>query len=91
MSETKENCFKCAHCDGVFEKEWTDEEAKQEFAERFPAEAKSKEHTVVVCDDCYKALLPTQFTMKDMLLAILENHKELERRKLDVVVKDERA
>lgn len=49
MSKT----FKCAACGGVFEEDWSDEEAQAELAANFgvpPSECD------VVCDDCYKKM-----------------------------------
>lgn len=48
MSDT----FKCACCDGVFEKGWSDEEAKAELGETF--EGFEPEDCDLVCDDCFK-------------------------------------
>ena len=55
----KENEYKCASCDGVFEKSWSDEEAKEEAEGYFgkPVE-KWKDDPVLVCDDCYNKMHP---------------------------------
>ena len=45
------NQFTCAVCQGIFDKGWSDEEARQERLEIF-GEWKD-EDCVVVCDDCY--------------------------------------
>lgn len=48
--------YTCDSCGGVFEFEWTDEEAKAEQAANgwgdVPREACS-----IVCDDCYQVLM----------------------------------
>lgn len=46
--------FRCAKCKGVFNKEWSDEEAKAEFDHGFPGEPLAT--AVVVCDDCYRVM-----------------------------------
>ena len=43
--------YKCYLCQGVFYKEWSDEEAEKELNEKYPNIP--KELTVVVCEDCY--------------------------------------
>lgn len=43
-------------CDGVFDKEWTDEEAKAEHDRDF--DGASLETACVVCDDCYQKVCP---------------------------------
>jgi hypothetical protein len=47
--------FTCSHCRKTFEKLWTDEEARQEYAQNFPA--MSKEPKAQVCDDCYREIM----------------------------------
>ena len=54
MTENKSNKFRCANCDGVFTKKWSDEEAQAELAERFPN--RNVEDCAIVCDDCYKLM-----------------------------------
>ena len=49
------NHYKCARCDGVFEYEWTDEEAIKEKEQNFPSI--SLKECIIVCDDCYKELM----------------------------------
>lgn len=52
---TKGHRYKCAECGGVFEAEWSDEEAQAELKETFgdvPLSACD-----VVCDDCYKKIM----------------------------------
>lgn len=46
-----DNTFKCEHCGGVFEKEWSDEEAKAEHDKLFPGH--SIETAALICDDCF--------------------------------------
>jgi rubredoxin len=51
----KGKTYRCAECGGVFEAEWTDEEAKAELKENFgdfPLELCEE-----VCDDCYKKIM----------------------------------
>lgn len=50
------NEYKCAMCRGVFEKEWTDEEAVAELQEDFGAVP--IEDCAVICDDCYQKVRP---------------------------------
>ncbi len=52
--ETPEGHYRCALCKGVFEKGWSDEEAKAEYGQVFPG--KPLEEADVVCDDCYKRI-----------------------------------
>lgn len=49
----KSNEFKCARCEGVFEKGWSDEEAAAELGERFPGF--TEDECVLICDDCFQA------------------------------------
>ena len=44
--------YRCDHCQGVFEKGRSDEEALAEAAETFPDMA--EDDRAVVCDECYK-------------------------------------
>jgi hypothetical protein len=44
--------YKCAHCGGIFEKGWTDEEAMAEQKEDLPGVPLSE--CELVCDDCCK-------------------------------------
>jgi len=53
--------YTCAMCGGTFEKAWSDDEARAEFAEEFP-EA-SGDDAEVVCDDCYRQMMG--FTVED--------------------------
>ena len=49
------NQYKCSSCDGVFDKGWTDKEAKEEFGKDFPS--LSTNDACLVCDDCYNKLV----------------------------------
>lgn len=51
------NEFKCTKCGGIFEKEWTDEKAKEEAKEKFGYKIFEQTSMVLVCDDCYKEFL----------------------------------
>lgn len=58
-TQLKENEFQCAHCDGVFGKEWSDEEALKEAEEIFGKPVEEwKDTPVVICDDCFEAMNP---------------------------------
>lgn len=48
------NQYRCARCDGVFEKGWTDEEASAELGELFPGSMPSD--CDQVCDGCFKEM-----------------------------------
>lgn len=51
----KENEFECYICHQVFEKEWTDKEANEEYKKEFSDyEDEPKE---IVCDDCYEKFM----------------------------------
>lgn len=52
MADRKPETFVCAMCGGEFEKDWTDEEAEAEYAERWPGMADARR--VVICEDCFK-------------------------------------
>lgn len=53
MNET----YKCAACGGVFEQEWTEEEAQAEAVRDFPGmDTQDPNQSAMVCDDCYKAM-----------------------------------
>ena len=43
-------------CNGVFESDWSDEEAKQELKENFGDNC-LKKYCNIVCDDCYNILI----------------------------------
>jgi len=44
--------FTCAHCERIFRKAWTDDEAKAEAKELFGYEVPESERADL-CDDCY--------------------------------------
>jgi len=46
--------YTCAICGKEFSGGWSDEEATQELAEKFPGF--DKEDCAVVCDDCFKEM-----------------------------------
>lgn len=50
------NQYQCRMCKGVFDKEWSDEEAWAEHDRDFPGEL--METACVVCDDCYQKVRP---------------------------------
>lgn len=50
------NSYQCGKCGGTFEKDWTDEEARQE-TKRLWGDL-PEEDLVVVCDDCFIELVP---------------------------------
>ena len=57
MPEIKPGEFRCYHCSDVFEKEWTDQEARREYEENFPVESSEGWAEATVCDDCYKEFM----------------------------------
>jgi hypothetical protein len=64
--ELKPNEYQCARCQRVFEKGWTDEEAKAEQNENGWGDIPNSQCDVV-CDDCYKSMIgevsPEEFNM----------------------------
>ena len=52
----KKDEYKCELCKGVFEKEWSDEEADIEYRENFETECLTDVEKAIVCDTCYKAI-----------------------------------
>ena len=54
-NKVKENEYRCACCRKVFEKGWSDEEARKEAKQW--SEEEMKEGEAVVCDDCYKGFM----------------------------------
>lgn len=48
--------FTCAHCGGVFNKGWSDEEAWSEYRET-QSEVPESEPTDLICDGCYVEFL----------------------------------
>ena len=55
----KPNEYQCAVCNGVFEKGWSDEEAREELGENFPW--CSVNDCELVCDDCYSKMMIEDF------------------------------
>ena len=51
----KVNTYQCAMCGGIFETEWTDEEAIEELHEAFGEVM--VDDCEIVCDDCYKKIM----------------------------------
>jgi len=49
----KPNEFECFLCKGIFEKDWSDEEALKELKSVFD---KPVEECELVCDDCYRMI-----------------------------------
>lgn len=54
----KDNEFKCGSCGGIFEMAWSEKESKKE-AEKNWGEKADIENMAIICDDCYKILMPT--------------------------------
>ena len=55
-----ENEYKCDACGGIFEfeKEWSEEDAKDEYGSKFTDEIHGTvEDAAIVCDDCYNKLM----------------------------------
>jgi DNA-directed RNA polymerase subunit RPC12/RpoP len=50
--------YTCAACGGVFERGWEDSEAEAEYQGAFPIEAVIGEPREIVCDDCYRKMVP---------------------------------
>ena len=48
--------FTCSMCKATFDEEWTDEEARAEYAEAFPGSNPDKDASIV-CDDCYHQVM----------------------------------
>jgi hypothetical protein len=59
--------FTCAVCRETFDKGWTDEEAAAELGEVFPGF--EPDDCGVVCDDCYKKMMPKPLTATEQRLA----------------------
>jgi hypothetical protein len=47
--------FQCAMCKGVFEKAWSDEEAKAERKENFGSDVQPTD--ALICDVCYREMV----------------------------------
>lgn len=50
-----ENYYKCAVCNGEFEKGWSDEEAHEEYLKNFGKN--NTDEIEIICDDCYKLVM----------------------------------
>lgn len=48
--------YRCAHCDGEFVADWSDEEARQESQEIFAMTVTPETHAEV-CDDCFQQFM----------------------------------
>ena len=48
--------FQCAVCGGLFDKDWSDEEAIAEYKARFGDEPMAE---TPLCDDCYRKVIST--------------------------------
>jgi hypothetical protein len=53
LNSLKDNEYECSVCHGVFEKGWSDEEARADEKERYGA---NDPDAAIVCDDCYKKM-----------------------------------
>jgi DNA-directed RNA polymerase subunit RPC12/RpoP len=52
------NEYQCAKCGNVYNKGWTDEEAKAEACEVFPGlDSDNHEESAILCDDCYNEMM----------------------------------
>lgn len=57
----KKNEYKCASCQNVYTKGWTDEEANKEGKELWGVEnATESEEMEVICDDCFNRRTPQE-------------------------------
>lgn len=63
----KENEFKCDHCGGVFEKGWSEEEAREEAKQWSDKEMAGGESEV--CDDCYKEFMEWMSSHPELRIA----------------------
>lgn len=58
MSELKPGEFRCECCGGMFEKEWTEEQALDEYRKIFGKLPKALyERKASLCDDCYRKVM----------------------------------
>ena len=58
IENLKPNEFICCMCHKVYEKAWTDEEAKKEAINNFGIELATQDYQCIVCDDCYTKIDP---------------------------------
>ena len=54
-----DNHFTCAICKGAFEKGRPHEEAASEALETFGSDVVNNDEMLLVCDDCYKLIDPS--------------------------------
>jgi DNA-directed RNA polymerase subunit RPC12/RpoP len=54
----KDNEYKCASCQNIYEKGWSDEEAEKEVKEIWGEIP--QEQRVVICDDCFNRRSPAE-------------------------------
>jgi hypothetical protein len=62
MSTLPLNQYQCEICRGIFEKGWSEEEARAEAKDKFGIEDKHINETKeagIVCDDCFKKITNT--------------------------------
>jgi Fe2+ or Zn2+ uptake regulation protein len=58
MSAIRDDQVFCEECQGVFEKGWSEEEAREEAAENFPGlDIDNCMEAALVCDDCYRRIM----------------------------------
>ena len=71
MNKLKENEYRCSMCGGLFRFGWSDEKARKEAEENFgkPVD-KWKDTPVLVCDNCYKKILPKKGTEPQWLCLV---------------------
>ena len=50
-----EGYYQCDQCGGIFEKGWSDDDAKKEKERLFPS--LKKENESIVCDDCFRIIM----------------------------------
>lgn len=53
MKKTESDTYQCDMCEGVFEKGWSDEEAKQEYDE---THTEPFEESAIICDNCFNKM-----------------------------------
>ena len=58
----KEKEFKCANCNGIFDKGWSDEEADKEAEDYFGKPKEDwRDGAAIVCDDCFNDMHPLKY------------------------------
>lgn len=72
----KNNEYKCAVCGEIYEKGWSDEEAKEELKQNFGDY--KEDDCAVVCDDCYQKMNIVypfeEFKLKEDINKIFKEH-----------------